>query len=235
MLVAHVSDTHSTFPTIPQEAEIIVHSGDLLPNKTRGIREVEERYQTEWVINNLSLFKEWIKNKRFFFSAGNHDYIDLCKILRKENILATDITNCIHEYKGIKFYGFPYIPWIDGEWNYECRSQEMQEKVKKLRSTLYKGVDVLVCHCPPYGILDSNFVIRDYAEDSLETLFIPDWAEHIGNIHLTNLISYDIEDLPKDLWPKYLFCGHCHEHWGYDDLYGIKVSNAATKVNLIEI
>lgn len=226
----HISDNHSTLPKLPGTDEMVVCSGDFFPNSTRGVVEVEETYQTQWLIENLPAIKKWIGNRTFLFCAGNHDFIDPCEILQKEGIRAISITNRLKQHNGITFYGFPYIPWIGGEWNYECHVPDMINQVAKLKLALSRGVDVLVTHCPPYGILDANFVIRDD-----NRLVVPRWAEHCGNRILTNLLSYELDNIPKELRPKYLLCGHIHENHGWSEVFGITISQAATKTHLVEI
>lgn len=229
--IIHISDNHSTFPTLPPEIQVVVSSGDFLPNKTRGIREIEERFQTQWVIENIPKFKTWLGDRRFLFCSGNHDFIDPCPILRKEGINATNITLSKREHNGVSFYGFPYIPWIGGEWNYECHSNDMYLYVQKLKEVLLQGVDVLVAHCPPYGILDADFVIRD----GPHSIVVPKWTEHCGNLHLTNLLSYQMDEIPEHLRPKYLLTGHMHQHYGWSEMFGITISQAATQVHTLEI
>lgn len=231
MLICHVSDTHSYFPSLPKEAEIIIHSGDLCPNLTRGDRKIEVPYQSKWIIDKSATFKDWIEDRPFLFCAGNHDFIDPTPLLQKAGINAINLTNQSYQYKGIKFYGFPYIPWICGEWNYECHHPEMNREIRRLRDVLLSGIDVLVTHCPPYGVLDANVVLRDG-----KTMIVPSWAESCGNTQLTNLLTYDLEDLSIESRPKYLLCGHIHEsHSIVTDILGMTISNAATTVHLIDL
>ncbi len=232
MFIDHVSDTHGCFPTLSSKAEVIIHSGDLCPNKTRGIREIEVPFQQEWLKRKAPTFKEWIGDRPFIFCMGNHDFApNVCQILKDEaDINAIDSTGEKVTLNGIRFYGFPFIPYIDGEWNGECTSAQMHREIRRLGDILRSGIDILIAHAPPYGILDANFVIRDGLNKG--DVVVPDWAEHCGNSHLVDLFSYGLEE---KYCPKYLLCGHTHEHWGYDELYGIKISNAATKVNSINI
>lgn len=231
MKVAHVSDTHGYFPNIPKEAEAIIHSGDLCPNLTRGNREIEVPYQSEWIENKSATFKDWIADRPFLFCRGNHDFSPvICEVLQRHSINAIDITSRKYVLNNIRFYGFPFIPYIDGEWSGECTSDQMAREVRKLKDILKDGLDVLVAHAPPYGVLDADFVLRA----GLEQEIVPDWAEHLGNVQLTNLFSYSLEDAYH---PQYLLVGHIHESGSssISKLFDIKVSNAATRVNLIDL
>lgn len=232
MLILHTSDTHGYFPSIPTEAEVIVHSGDLCPNASRGNREIEIPFQLEWLRKNLLTFKDWIGERPFIFCRGNHDfYPDICKVLQEANINAIDVTSKKVMIDGITFYGFPFIPYIDGEWNGECTSNEMRREINNLKNVLETSIDVLVCHCPPYGIADASFLIRGGIENSTAEV-VPDWAEHYGNTHLANLFSYGLDEM---YFPKYLLCGHVHTNPCITEYFGITISQAATKTHLVEI
>lgn len=228
--IIHVSDNHSTFPNLPKGGELVVCSGDFLPNATRGDREIEEPYQIDWLKKRLLTVKEWVGDRKFLFCSGNHDFIDPCELMQSVGIDTVNITNAHYEHKGVKFYGFPYIPWICGEWNNECRAPEMSIKINELKYALTSGVDVLVTHSPPHGVLDANATQRIG-----RTVLPAPWAEFCGNTFLTNLLSYGVESIPKNIRPKYLLCGHIHESNGWADVFGLTISQAATTVHTVEI
>jgi Icc-related predicted phosphoesterase len=121
MKIQHISDTHGSIPIL--EGDIVIHSGDMYPN----------------ICNNEEKQKNWFNgvkiDRPFFFCHGNHDYY------MPENVI--DITNKQVEYKGISIYGFPYVPYIDGDWNYELSISEMKEAVREIPK-----VDILVSHAP---------------------------------------------------------------------------------------
>lgn len=232
MLIAHVSDSHSFLVPIPEEAEVVCHSGDLLPNLTRdfyGDRakiETEQNYQRAWIRRNAKRLQNWIGSRKFIFSSGNHDYIDPTIIMREIGIDAKCIDLERYTYKGIVFYGFPFVPFMDGEWNLECEGDEMARHIRRLRDELQREprIDVLLAHCPPNGILDCRIVVRNQGEIT----FVD---QHEGNKQLTGLLSY-IEEWSL---PQVLLCGHLHPHYGVVEEFGLTVSNAATKANLLEV
>lgn len=216
MIIVHVSDNHSVLYPLPKEGDVVVHTGDFLPNASRGKREIEVPFQTEWLKLNADRIKNWIDNRPFLFSYGNHDFCpNICDILQDHGIDAHDITSTVYEFGGLKFYGFPFIPFLAGEWNGECFGDQMQREVRRIKDVILEHkVDILCAHCPIYGILDL------YLE------------EHCGNQQLADLLSYGID---RDKWPKALLCGHVHEGNGITDLDGMLVSNAATTVHLLDI
>lgn len=215
MLIGHVSDTHGSFPDIAKNVDVIVHSGDLCPNKTRGHRETELKFQSEWIKRNIPIFKEWIGDRPFLYCMGNHDYNPyVCRTLRDNGIEAIDITLKKYTLDGVRYYGFPFIPYIVGEWNFECIADQMQREIRILKDELISGIDILVAHAPIAGILDKNTN-----------------GEHCGNNQMADLFNYTID---SSLWPRMYLHGHLHESNGFSVLEDMFISNAATVVNLIE-
>src|SRR3989344_6011937 len=88
--------------------------------------------------------------------------------------------------------------------------QKAKKETEKARRVLRKfgKVDVLICHQPPYGILDK-----------VNSLFAPkNWnGGHAG--------SKVILDYIKKYQPEYVFCGHIHEGKGMKKIGKTKVYN----------
>jgi Icc-related predicted phosphoesterase len=227
MKILHFSDNHGQFDDISnKEFDVVVCSGDFFPNKNWGplqnsrMHQEEIKFQTGWLKDRIPFMKEWLQNKPFLFCSGNHDFINPCAILQENGIKAIDLDNNVVEYGGLTWYGFPYIPMIQGFWNKECGSQYLKEETDKFVKRLedankFDALDVLVSHCPLYGILDECF------------------GEHCGNQHMNNVLAYRFNKLPK------LMCfGHIHNSWGCDT-FGEEdemfISNAATGYRILEI
>jgi Icc-related predicted phosphoesterase len=68
-----------------------------------------------------------------------------------------------------------------------------------------EGIDILLCHCPPYGIMD--FVTRKYEKHSIS----------IGSQSLRNRI--------EKIRPKYVVFGHAHSNHGTETIDGITYIN----------
>jgi len=199
--ILHISDTHGLLPELRTGADIIVHSGDFLPNRTRGVRAIEEPFQAQWIRDNADRLKAWLGGRPFLFCQGNHDFIDPVPELKEAGINAIDLTmQYIVEHNGVRFFGFPWVKYFTGEWNWEAEERDI---VRHLR--LVPPVDVLVTHGPIYGVLDQN-------------------------IYRTRCGSQALKDFLRDVPtpPKYVLHGHIHEaagHTGWSR--GIIVSNAA--------
>lgn len=215
MRIIHVSDTHSYFPALP-DGDIVIHSGDFFPDGRDRILEKKIPYQTNWLRAKAETIKEWVGDRPFLFCQGNHDYIDIQPVLVEYGVRALDLTNRVVKIEGLTLYGFPFVPLYKGNWNNEKTAQEMNDEIRYMLDRIKdsgSSLDILVAHCPPYGVLDFT---------KHET--------RIGNSQLTNCLTYS----QFDPMPKHLLCGHVHEDTGYAEVFGIKVSQAATKVHMIE-
>ena len=222
MRMLHISDTHGQLPELNGRFDIVVHSGDFFPNSKKifsGNKKEEVSFQENWLISKIDQIKDFVQNCPFLFILGNHDFINPVKmedILNQHGIKAINLTNKFVKFSDIHFYGFPYIPYIKGFWNYEKTSQEMQKEINKMAEIINNEdyIDVLVSHSPIYGILDTAF-----------------YNQNIGNQSLLNAINYNI--IKK--MPQYFLCGHCHEDFGITLKYNMLISNSATTQNIIEI
>jgi 3',5'-cyclic AMP phosphodiesterase CpdA len=152
MKIIHISDNHGRFPIVP-EGNLMIHSGDLLPNSTRGQVDVEIDFQAKWCKDNLDNLYKLIGSRPFLYCAGNHDYFDPVPFLVDNGMNAINITSNRIVVEVVSYYGFPHIPYIAGKRNYECTSVMMYNVMQELRKELI-GLDVLVAHAPMYSVLD---------------------------------------------------------------------------------
>ena len=99
--------------------------------------------------------------------------------------------------EGVRIYGFPWIPTLV-DWAFYADEALMKETVKRIP----KGIDILVSHGPPIGILDE---VR---------------GMNVGCQPLR-------EEVVCRVLPKLHVFGHIHEGFGIHEEFGIKFINAA--------
>lgn len=201
------SDTHGTIPTKPnQKVDFIIHSGDILGHSPDCISvgsESDMKFQFSQLFDKfIPFFKSF--NCPVIFIGGNHDLLldpirssnfrkykkkNVDELLEKE--LKDSNVHYIHrkakEIDGVKFWGSNFVPYIDGRWAFQYPTYTGKEFAKDLYSEVPKNTQVMVCHSPPYQILDGN---------------------HYGCSALANKLTYEKHDV------KALFCGHCHSSRG---------------------
>jgi len=176
-------------------------------------------FQLQWLRDNKDNIKQWLNSHELIYVPGNHDFLhpDLMEHeLQQAGIQAYGVADRLLTREGITYYGFPYVPTIDGSWNYERDLPEMQKEVDKMVETLNKTkVDILCCHAPPHGVLDLSY-----------------GNEVLGSTVIANALDYKIA---PDMLPDYYLCGHIHEANGLCMRNGVLVSNAATTYQVIEV
>jgi Icc-related predicted phosphoesterase len=197
----------------------VVHSGDFFPNFTDISKDLDAAYQFDWLKHQIPIMKKWLGIHPFLFTLGNHDFIDpisMEKELKKNKIDAKCLHDKIVDFNDFSFYGFPYVPYINGMFAYERAHPEMQKEVDKMVKVVNsKHVDILVCHAPPYQTLDKAKNFQNY-----------------GNLAMAQALDYKIDS--GRLPPHYL-CGHIHESRGLKMRGSVLVSNAAVYQQIIEV
>ena len=234
--IVHVSDQHGQIPSrnafgnLLDIADLIVLSGDIFPNSTRGVRSAEEAFQKEWLhgradhgvnrsyngpLTPLERWCEFCGELPVLSVGGNHDFIALAdefKKFRGENLLTHDlVSDGAIDLFGLRFAGISAIPFIAGEWNNETMPRELRDITYSL---FEQNPDVIVSHSPPVGILAGPY----------------------GSEPLTNCLSY------REHKVKAVLFGHAHEDGGKiveetftEGSAPILFSNAACHVNSVKL
>lgn len=189
MRIVCVSDTHGfhRYTEVPP-GDILIHGGDCT---LRGsLEDVEE-------------FNYWLgtlPHTHKVVIAGNHDW---CFQEQPAEARAR-ITNAIYledsgcEIAGLKFYGSPWTP-LFCDWAFMLAETELADKWKLIPH----GLDVLITHGPPHGILD-----------------LTNRNERAGSFTLLQR-AYEVK-------PRLHVFGHIHEAAGRSDIDGTTFLNAST-------
>jgi len=222
MRIMHISDTHGGFPRLYGRFDVVVHTGDLFPNSHHvgmGNKTQEMAFQLRWLRDEIPTFKSWLMGHPLLYVPGNHDFLhpDLMEHeLRAAGLEVLSLTDKVTTFREVNFYGFPYVPAINGMWNYEKEVPEMQVEADKMVTALNKTyVDVLACHAPIHKVLDLSM-----------------GNEILGSTVIANALDYKID---KNMMPTTYLCGHIHEAHGLSMRNGMLVSNAATTRHIIEV
>lgn len=140
MRVICCADTHLATPDLPK-GDLLVIAGDLT-------------YQGS--AQEYLMVKEWFKKIKYdfplgiYYCSGNHDFNP---ILGKSLLLeATNANDRTYTFQGSKKIHF--CPWVPtyGSWAFMKSEKELEE----VYAGIPDGLDLLVTHGPPYGILDQN-------------------------------------------------------------------------------
>ena len=153
------------------DGDILVHAGDLTGRGT--LRELEEA--NRWLASLPHPFKIAI--------AGNHDFCfqDEPDEARRTLTAALYLQDDAVQVDGIRFWGSPWQPWFY-DWAFNLkRGPALAQKW----ALIPDGVDVLVTHGPPAGILDRTGDGREVGcEDLLRRVEVVRPRLHVfGHIH----------------------------------------------------
>ncbi len=189
MKIVCISDTHGKHDQIQiPKGDILIHAGDF--TKRGLIAEVQQ-------------FNQWLAaqpHKYKIVIAGNHDFLFeqnpvLAQSLLSEIIYLED--NFI-EIEGIRFWGSPITPWFfDWAFNRQ-RGAEIAAHWKKIP----QGIDILITHGPPKGILDLT-------------------------LHGLEVGCEDLLEVVQRIRPQYHIFGHIHEAYGIAQIGNTHFINAS--------
>lgn len=141
MKIVAISDTHMGHEQLKMPAgDVLVHAGDgtFVGNEPQ--------------IRNFNKWLGTLPYKHKIFVAGNHDWMFEQHPAHARKLLtnATYLQDSGVEIDGIKFWGSPWQPaynsWAFNLWH----DHQLADKWRLIPD----GIDVLVTHTPPYGVLD---------------------------------------------------------------------------------
>ena len=176
MRIANIADLHGAIVPVP-DADVLIVAGDVSHDMTDLIG-------FEYLIESYGRLPHRFK----IMVAGNHDVI-LARLRRE----ALDIL-CDNDFiyleddeviiNGVRIYGAPWTP-VFGSYPFMLSAQKLKNKWAMIPD----GIDILVTHGAPYGILDRN-------KDGF----------HIGDCDLGKRV--------RKIQPALHIFGHCHEGYG---------------------
>lgn len=195
MKIDCIADLHGFFPSLPG-GDLLIVAGDLTARDTP----IQHLDFIDWcrhlpyrkiivVGGNHDRFLENLKSKYF----GMPVYHDHCQYL----------CNSGTEFEKLKIWGTPHSLIFPGV-NPGCTAfMGTEEELREKYDLIPEGIDILISHTPPYGILDQNKN-----------------GEHCGSMALRESMFR--------LKTHYLICGHIHEMGGKEvDLVMTKVINCS--------
>lgn len=194
MKVALMSDTHGRHGrlTLPPRVDAIIHAGDF----TRGGGREETVTFLDWLAS-FDATRILIGGNHDFFAEQEAEEMKRLTSARGITWLLDEETRCAD----LRVYGSPWVPrFRNMAWN-RARGEALRETWTRIP----EGLDVLVTHGPPHGILDRIFL-----------------GAHVG---CEDLRAAVLERAP----PLHVF-GHIHEAFGEASVPGCRTRflNVAT-------
>ena len=179
MRIIALSDTHGFTNVAVPDGDVLIFAGD----STKYGRPTEDISFANW----MSEFPHEHK----IYVAGNHDlgmYLDMTKGIKTTHAFMKEhgITYLQDEalvIDGVRFYGTPWMTMYNN-WAFML---DPGEELNRYRQMIPTDTNVLVTHCPPYGILDYGLsnthfgckALRERLDDMADSL----QAHIFGHIH----------------------------------------------------
>lgn len=169
--IVHFSDWHTYWTELPP-ADLYICTGDMLrdyPERIFGDSGIpgqdkvllEERFSEQRSIYYQGKELAALGNLRYLLGSpnapvvvcrGNHDFVSLATLFDEGPIYEIgEQTTVFPDILGLKVGGFRGVNPISGRWSDELDEASLRSLVDKLPLDL----DVLVTHCPPFGLLDA--------------------------------------------------------------------------------
>ena len=142
MRLVVIGDTHGKHEELGVlEGDVLIHCGDFCDGFRKDPSDV----------GNIDA---WFAEQRVdlvLCVGGNHDFGAEERVRTGEQVFkhAVWLLDEAYEHRGVKFYGSPWVPQLQG-WAFYLPDVELRAKW----SMIPDDTDVLITHTPPYGILD---------------------------------------------------------------------------------
>lgn len=198
------SDMHGKLSSIKiPEGDVLVLAGDILKNFYMGAPDKDASRQLRALEDFLG-FLDRTPFKKVVMIAGNHDWVFQLRNEDARKIVAMHpkvvyLQDEGATVEGLKFWGSPHQPeFCDWAFNEPRDGKALMQAW----SQIPEGLDVLVTHGPPFGIMD----------------WVPR-GEHVG----CSLLRARIEAVR----PRICVFGHIHSGYGHKTLGDIRLYNVA--------
>jgi len=183
-----ISDTHVQHwhLTPPKDCEFVIHSGDE--------SNAHIPYQNERECRDFIHWFSQLDIPHKIMIAGNHSAALEKRLVTKQELWDLGIHYLEHGYlelEGKKFFGSPHTPSF-GNWYF----MKSRETIGRKWEDLEEGIDVLITHGPPKGILD--ITTDRYGV-----------TEHVGDNALYKAV--------QKVKPRFHVFGHIHNGRGHDN------------------
>lgn len=202
--VEAIADLHGFLPHTSEipESDILLIAGDICPDFHRmskaryGVQRSQpvvdrgEQRQRHWLD---TVFREWLdviraRGTEVVVTWGNHDFVGEHPFLIPEldwHLLVDDEIT-VH---GLRIWGTPWCPNLR-RWAFQIEDRANDVRVSQIPD----GLDILMTHSPPFGVLD--FV-----------------APQFGSVHVGDeWLRHEMDRLRVPT----MVCGHIHEQRGVE-------------------
>lgn len=207
MRIVLLADTHGYHDSVQvPEGDVLIHAGDL----TASGESKQVADTAKWLGSLPHRYKIAI--------AGNHDFLferspsAATALMRSAGVTYLQDTEV--KIDGLSIYGSPWQPEFM-HWAFNVPRGSLSRYWDQIPS----GLDILVTHGPPFGILDQRFPpsLRRFAPWEDQEPFAG--SDHVGDEELLTAV--------QRVRPRFHVFGHIHSGYGTTENGQTKFYNAA--------
>lgn len=196
MKIACISDIHGQLNFTVPDCDMCFIAGDIF-----GPSDIYR--QLAYLEGPFADFLHDLKKRyiEVIYTPGNHDIIfEMAKHLVPDLNWKVLIDEIYHT-NGYKIYGTPWQP-IFFDWAFNLTEEELEEKFSKIPN----DIDILICHGPPQGILDTTIDGKNVGSFSLRAR---------------------IDEIMKYKTLKLVHFGHIHNSYGEQTICNTRFVNSS--------
>lgn len=205
--VVCVSDTHGYVPRAVPRGDVLVHAGD-------GAGSYDPAAGCRDSITALRRWMGALPHPHKVYVPGNHDGVFAEEPAWAREFMAEEGIEVLVDREvsmaGLRLYGSPWCPEF-GNWWFMVPAARRREAF----ALIPDGLDVLVTHTPPYGVLDWRHRFKAPSHLGCEELAMRlELMDHQPRLHVFGHIhgGYGIQvDGAMDPYPVHVNAAYCDE------------------------
>ena len=153
MRIVAVSDLHGWLPPQIPACDLLIIAGDVCPDVPgTGFRDrlVEAaEHQARWLREQFTPWVERQPATDIVMCWGNHDYVGEAPDL-VPSMPVQLLTDAETHVQGWRLYATPWTSFMPDVWAFDVPRTELDYYMRRIPD----GIDILVTHGPPFGVLD---------------------------------------------------------------------------------
>jgi Icc-related predicted phosphoesterase len=194
MKVVLISDTHGLHNSIRvPNGDLLIHAGDLSPSGTDS----QVAAAAKWLGS--------LPHRHKIAIAGNHDWLFERQPTRAAALLRSAGVSYLQDsgtsIDGLSIYGSPWQPEFM-HWAFNIPRGQLAKYWRQIPS----GLDILITHGPPYGILDQRVLPR--------TRRLAAWEDEVPHAGSDHLGDEELLAAVERTQPRVHVFGHVHSGYG---------------------